>query len=106
MGAPERVPAAPYTGSLSGAAGLYGQIIDTGRRIERPPYPHPHHVTSCQRGARKPRGRSERRTFGECDQPLMRRRVESGFDREGGGEGKGVEGRWPPRDLLLSHVTA
>lgn len=40
-----------------------GQTIDTGRELERPPHPHPHHVTSCQRGARKPGRRGRRRTF-------------------------------------------
>lgn len=40
-----------------------GQTIDTGRELERPPLPHPHHVTSCQTGARKPGGRGEWRTF-------------------------------------------
>lgn len=33
-----------------------GPTIDTGRELERPPHPHPHHVTRCQRGARKPGG--------------------------------------------------
>lgn len=41
-----------------------GPTIDTARKLERPPYPHPHHVTSCQRGARKLEGQGERRTFG------------------------------------------
>lgn len=44
-----------------------GQTIDTGRQLERPPHPHPHHVTSCQRGARKPGGRGDSRTFGARD---------------------------------------
>lgn len=69
-----------------------GPTIDTGRKLERPPYPHPHHVTSCQRGARKLAGRGESRTFGARDEPLMRRGVAGrGFDWEGGGEGKGAE---------------
>ncbi|XP_007948261.1 E3 ubiquitin-protein ligase MARCHF9 [Orycteropus afer afer] len=73
-----------------------GSTIDTGRKLERSPYPHPHHVTSCQRGARKLSGRGERRTFRARNQPPMRRgAAESGF------EGKGAGGDAQPRPLLL-----
>lgn len=74
-----------------------GPTIDRSRRIERPPYPPPSPCDQLPKRRAETRGRGqgrgERRMFGERDQPLMRR-------------GEGAEGRWQPRDLLLSHVTA